>query len=93
MVKSKEISANEMWTLLMCSLRYAMGRRSYVTTEISEMLFRHFDMLTEAQQLQVVKEILQELRMCQEAGRTLGDQMDHDMWSRTASDLYKRISK
>lgn len=92
LVKSRQIYAGQMWIMLLSTLRYAMGRKSYVTGLAAELVTEHFDMLTEAQRRQIVDEIRQELSIAQSVqGGWLGDEADHAMWKRTADELEKHI--
>lgn len=83
----RAIDAQTMWIFLLSSLRYAMGRRSYITGVTAELVAEHFDMLTPAQREQVIEEIQQELDRREAVGSTLGDQCDHEVWQRAVVQL------
>lgn len=83
----RAIDAQTMWIFLISSLRYAMGRRSYITSLTAELVATHFDMLTPAQREQVIEEIANELDTCERMGQTLGDAMDHELWGKTVERL------
>lgn len=86
-IERREIDSETMWIFLLSSLRYAMGRRSYITSLTAELVAKHFDMLTPAQREQVIQEIMTELDRRTAIGQTLGDACDHEMWWKTVERL------
>lgn len=81
------ISTADLRTLLLCSIRYALGRCSYITFEIGEMLERYFPLFDKDQQLFFIKEIEEELVRHEQLGKDCGQKMDHKMWSDLAMTL------
>jgi hypothetical protein len=77
----------DLWVLLLCSLRYAMGRASYVTAEVAR-LIRHYKLhLTAPQRAQIAGEIRTAIREAHNGGGFLGMRMDEDGWVRLAEEL------
>lgn len=74
------VNSADMWTLLMCSVRYAMGRRSYMPSTVADLVRKHVDVLDDHNLLQIQKEVFEELARAERCGETLGDQVDHDGW-------------
>lgn len=80
-----------LWLFLLCTTRYAMGRRSAVVSEITETLIEYFRVLTLHQQLQIIREIQEELERSERLGTALGDQIDHELWVETVKQLKKKV--
>jgi len=68
-------------TVLVCSVRYAMGRRSYVVGEVIDVLKRYHRAMSREQFKRLRDEISEELRRSRVAGIHLGDKMDDDAWT------------
>jgi hypothetical protein len=54
-----ELEANDGNTLFLCAFRYALGRMTYVTQEVADLLIYHSDQLFEETKERIVKEIQQ----------------------------------
>ena len=52
-----QIDLSELQHFLICSFRYALGRTTYVTSEMSELLVKYWDKLQDWQQDQVLRHI------------------------------------
>lgn len=74
------VSGEDMWTFLLCSIRYAMGRRSYITGLIADLYRTYREALTPEQRRQIAREVRRETEMQEQVGRTLGDKCDHAAW-------------
>lgn len=74
-----------MWTLLICTMRYAMGRSSYIVGSTIDLIRRHAASLTQAQRDQMISEVREELALRERLGKTLGMDMDHRAWTRFAN--------
>jgi hypothetical protein len=77
----------DLWVLLLCSLRYAMGRASYVTGEVADMIRRYKSHLTAPQRAQIAGEIRTAVRDAHNGGGFLGMKMDEDGWVRLAEEM------
>lgn len=60
------VSAHDAWTLLLCTMRYAMPRNSYMPSEAINLVIRYSDALTEHQLRQIAKEMDESIRLSQE---------------------------
>jgi hypothetical protein len=74
------VGRDDMWTFLLCTIRYAMGRRSYITGLVSDMYRTYREILTPDQRRQIAREVRRETEMQEQVGRTLGDKCDHAGW-------------
>jgi hypothetical protein len=81
------VAEQDMWVMLLSTIRYAMGRSSYITGLSCDLVKTYEKYLRKEQLEQIRREILEELRRHEEAGATLGMQMDHDGWTKFAADL------
>lgn len=76
-----QVAASDLWTLTLCTVRYAMGRTSSVVSDACS-LARHFGGAFEPwQTAQIAREVAETLRMRESLGKTLGWQCDHDEWA------------
>jgi hypothetical protein len=66
--------------LLVCSVRYALGRLSYITSTIAEMVERRWSILSENDRQVILRDIKEALADTEKAGRKLGMDMDDRMW-------------
>lgn len=85
------ITPYQLWTWLLYSLRYALGRRSVACSETAEILLEFFPRLTRHQQIQIITEIRDNLESAENSGSTLGDPIDHTLWVVTAVKLEERV--
>lgn len=84
-----EVLPNTYWMMLLCTVRYAMGRRSYVVSEAVDLVLKSRQCLTGLQLDQIREEVSHELKICEDAGKTLGHKMDHEEWQRLVAELEK----
>ena len=68
------MKTNDINTLIICSFRYALGRKTYVVQEIIDIIHRHYDDLNFSAKNLIVREIRKEI-VCNNAGMTC-DQRD-----------------
>lgn len=83
------VPPNDFWLMLLSTVRYAMGRRSYIVGTACDMVLQYRHSLRPEQIEQIAREVDAELRLRMQAlgGRTLGDDMDHREWSRLVERL------
>ncbi len=74
-------------TLLLCTLRYSMGRQTYMPGEFQDIFQSVEDSLSPRCISQTIDEIRYELRKCEEAGKFLGAEFDHRDWKKFADRL------
>jgi len=78
--REASVPPDDLWMMMLATVRYAMGRRTYVTSWCLEMVDRYKGHLTQHQRDQLRAEVETELRMAGEGSRTLGDACDHKAW-------------
>ena len=81
------VNTTDLWTMIMCTLRYAMGRRSYITSLAADLVRIYKSWLEPTELDQIKRELKRELERSNELGRTLGDPPDHDVWKKLESEL------
>lgn len=81
---AQEARPDDIWTLVLCTLRYAMGRRSYITGLACDLVRRYARLLTQEQLAQIATEIRAEIHILP-PGQTLGDAMDQREFERLAT--------
>ena len=76
------ISGSDVWLLLLCSIRYSMGRMTYMPHECVDMYMRYRNHLEPGQKRQIREEVQTELRRSESRGEYLGHDCDHKCWQR-----------
>lgn len=74
------ISSVDLEMMLLSALRYALGRRSYITSATAEWVRRYWNQLSPAFQGFIIRDLREELERYERMGMTLGEQVDHDGW-------------
>ena len=87
MSENASVDPNTMWCLLLYTVRYAMGRMSSAPSDAADWVRRYRKHLTAGQIEQIAEEVETELRICENAERTLGMDCDHKVWRRLVEDL------
>lgn len=64
--------------VLFCAFRYALGRRTYVVSSVSNIILENWGKFTPHRQEQFKKEILEYKELCGD----LGDACDEASWNR-----------
>lgn len=90
-MKLSTIDKNDMWILLMSTIRYSMGRRTYMSSLAGELVVKYKNYLTKQQLIQIMEEIRKELRLVEIVGCYLGSQIDHEAWKITADAIEELI--
>lgn len=80
-----QINEKELQTLIVCSVRYAVGRMSYVTTEIADMVKEYEPWLSEQTKRLIIEEINFEERV-----DNLGMSCDAWTWKELRDFLQKK---
>ena len=81
------VSPDDLWTMLLSTVRYAMGRQTYIVGLTCDMVRRYGGSLTFEQTAQIGREIREEVERAERLGRTLGADFDHREWVRLAGEL------
>jgi TctA family transporter len=74
------VPQEHLFVLLVSALRYAMGRRSYITGQTADIVRGYFPCLSSAQRDVVARDIARELDVAVRLGKTVGDTCDHVVW-------------
>lgn len=84
---SVEVADGDIWPLLLCTIRYAMGRSSYIVGDACDYYRRYRARLTAYQRKQIGREIAEAIALEERLGRVLGHDMDHREWKRLADEI------
>lgn len=82
-----EVPQDTLFVLLSCSVRYALGRRSYVVSEVADLCLKYAAELSEAQRGVIVKDIREALKAAESYGVHVGMAMDHEVWQNCLASL------
>jgi hypothetical protein len=74
------VEREDIWILLMSTIRYAMGRRSYMPGLAMDLVAKYRKYITPEQLNQIYDEISEEVKKYSAFGGTLGDPSDHQSW-------------
>lgn len=87
-VKSVSVPLNDYWILLLSTIRYSMGRSTYMPSLVSDMM-RNVGLkkLDRRMVEQIRDEVSRELEARESVGRTLGWGCDHQTWRQLVDDL------
>lgn len=80
-------SDNDMWILLLSTVRYSMGRQTYMSSLAWELVDTYNLALTDDQLRQVITEIQDELTRYEAMGTFLGSEIDHRSWQKGVTRL------
>jgi len=89
----KEIAPIDMWVMLSSTVRYSMGRRTYMSSLAGELVLRHQEYLSTQQLNQIIDEIEKELLFQASMGKKLGDDCDDQAWRTTVAQLQEVVKK
>lgn len=67
-------------TILICAVRYALGRMSYVVAEVCEYVYYRRNKLSEYCKNIIIRDIEEDLVRYHVAGQTLGMECDEENW-------------
>lgn len=74
------VSSEDLGTLLLCSMRYALGRRSYIVGYVASMIVEYLPLVSTSDVGIMTRELHDEINRAEENGKTLGDKQDHAVW-------------
>jgi hypothetical protein len=77
---SLRVVAQDIWVMLLSTIRYSMGRQTYMPTLCVDFYRRYKKALAVHQRNQIAEEVSKELDSVARVGRLLGSQCDHDAW-------------
>ena len=76
----KEISQDDLETMVVCTVRYALGRRSYVVGDVAGIVRWSWSDLRPGIRSVVLRDVSEAVERAEAGGSTVGMQMDHDVW-------------
>lgn len=76
-------------SLIINATRYAIGRSSYVTYEMADIIKKYANDLTQPERSLIIRDINREIEYAEKEGKTLGMDMDHRIWKDTVAFLEK----
>lgn len=77
-----EISSFNLNTLIICSFRYALGRKTYIVSDICDLIMKYYSDL----QPHIVDRICKEINQALETNN-YGMEMDKDIWKELLTKL------
>lgn len=86
------ISNDELGLAIICMVRYALYKRTYVVSQVIEFVRKNYAHLSENDRKVLRRELEQELSFASEINDTVGDKIDDDEWRRLLSFLKKENS-
>ena len=91
--KKREVTEIDLWALLLSTVRYSMGRRTYMTSYAPELVKRYGQNLSKAQLIQIANEVAAELKRETNHSGYLGDSCDVDNWTKFEKDCRKMAER
>jgi len=89
--RTARVDPQHMWVLLLSTIRYSMGRQTYMPAYCTELYHCYRRSLTLAQRAQIAEEIERELDICKQTGHKLGAMCDDAEWTRLAAEIRKEL--
>lgn len=81
------IESSELWTMLLSTVRYSMGRSSYIVSTTCDLVRKYRHHLNQHQVVQIRREIEEALRSAEDRWCRLGMECDHREWWKLVGDL------
>lgn len=76
-IKSIEVEANEFQAMLICSTRYAVGRSTYIVSDVVDLILKYWDSIPDGTRNVIVKSIESEIIY-----GNFGMEMDLKQWQK-----------
>lgn len=89
-LRARDVDDRELWLMLLSTVRYAMGRSSYITSTAADLVRQFRSRLTAERVQQIAREVQKDLEIAESTGRTLGHDCDHRGWKKLVEDLTKK---
>jgi len=87
--KDVRVPPEDMWVLLLSTVRYSLGRKSYIVGVCEDFLAKYGPCLTPYQRKQTADEIRHELQLAHTLDGFLGNNINDEIWCRIAERLEK----
>lgn len=81
------VPLSDVWSLVLCTLRYAMGRSSYITSEACRYVREYAGYMRQNEVNQIAVEIREAVAYAHKRGDMLGMKMDEDGFVRLAEEI------
>ena len=78
--------------IIICAVRYALGRRSYIVSEVCQYVANKKTDLSKNCIKCIIRDIEEEFKLYRELGRTLGDYCDERCWEKLLGLLKKEVN-
>jgi hypothetical protein len=79
-MQAVSITKKELGDLLICSVRYAVGRMTYIVDDVCNLIFAHYRECLEKDQAVLLSDLERELRLAREKGKLIGNEFTHKQW-------------
>jgi len=86
-----DIPELDLFLLLSAAMRYSIGRQSYITGACHDWLIKYAPRLSSTHLNQITYELETEIALAERDGRTLGMDMDHEIWVTTLQELKRYL--
>lgn len=86
------VDNEELWVLLMSTVRFALGRKDGLSTDAVEYAAKFFPRLRRSERRQIIDEIEQALVMSHASARPLGDAYSEQVW-RNGLDTLRTLAR
>lgn len=78
--QTRAIAAVDLECLLLCTLRYAMGRMTHITDDTARIIKRHWRDVNDTTRQLLLRDLKGELDVHNRNNTTLGAHLDHQVW-------------
>ena len=87
-----QVSPQDMWVLLGSTVRYSLGRTTYMSGLAGELVLQYQSYLTTFQLSQISSEVLDTVKRHRSTGKGCGADMDLKAWEKFLDKLYDVIA-
>lgn len=77
---STKLSTPELETLIVCSVRYALGRKSYIVSDVCSLTKKFWEAIPKSTKLVIRKAISEAIDFAAKKSSLVGMKCDHDNW-------------
>lgn len=88
-----ELNKASFYLLLISSVRYSLGRQTYMVSEVVNLVLTSRNCLTTSQLSQIQREVSKEIEIATASHKFLGMEMDHKNWLRMVNEIHNTIQE
>jgi hypothetical protein len=88
-----EIAPEDLWVMFLSTIRYSMGRRTYMSGYCEMMYKSYSKYLNKEQKVQIAHEIRLEVERCELSKKTLGGEVDHRYWKNLWHQIEREVQE